>query len=497
VKVTVATVPRRRTELGLLVLALAITVGAYTLVSLGRTANPPTNLRAFGLAIAAMLLIAHLAVRRWARFAEGTLLPIAAVLNGVGYVFIVRLKPDLGSKQTGWTAVGIAAFVATLVVVKNVRRLEYLRYTFAFVGVILLTLPLIPGVGRELNGSRIWAKIGPVTFQPGEVAKITLVVFFSSYLVEKRELLSLAGKRMFGVTWPEARHLGPIGLAWLGSIAVMILQKDLGSSLLFFALFVVLLWIATNRTIYLAMGMGMFFSGATVAYQAFDHVQTRVSTWIDPWPTANGKGFQLVQSLYAFGTGGISGTGLALGDPARIPAAYNDFIFAAIGEELGLFGTTAVLALFFLLVGAGLRIALRAEVAFDKLLATGLTAILGLQSFIIIGGVTRLVPLTGVTLPFVSYGGSSLVINYVLIALLMRISHDTNERLAGDVPLTRRERRRNRRADRADEQTAEEHTTFIPVGKQAPAATPVATSVATPVATPTPKPTPGREPFPT
>jgi cell division protein FtsW (lipid II flippase) len=461
VKVTVATVARRRTELGLLILALIITVAAYSLVSLGRTATLPANLQAFGIAIAVLLGLAHLAVRRWARFAEATLLPVVAVLNGLGYVFIVRLKPDLGSKQTGWTAVGIAAFIVTLVVVKNVRRLEYLRYTFAFIGAGLLLLPLIPGVGKEINGSRIWARLGPITFQPGEVAKLTLVIFFSSYLVEKRELLALAGKRRIGITWPEARHLGPIGLAWLGSIGIMILQKDLGSSLLFFALFVVLLWVATNRGIYLSVGALMFFGGAGVSYQAFNHVRTRVTTWINPWPTANGKGFQLIQSLYAFGSGGISGTGIALGDPARIPASYNDFIFAAIGEELGLFGTTAVLALFFLLVGTGLRIALRAEVAFDKLLATGLTAIIGLQTFIIIGGVTRLVPLTGVTLPFVSYGGSSLVINYVLIALLLRISHDTNLRLAGDVPLNRRERRRNRRADKAEARIADDSTTVI------------------------------------
>ncbi len=465
-KVTVATVARRRTELGLLVLALGLTVGAYTLVSLGRNATLPVDLRAFGISIAVLLGVAHLAVRRWAPFAESTLLPIAGVLNGIGYVFIVRLKPDLGIKQTYWTAVGIVAFILTLIVVKNVRRLEYLRYTFALIGVVLLVLPLIPGVGYELNGSRIWAHLGPITFQPGEVAKITLVVFFSSYLVEKRELLALSGKRFLGVTWPEARHLGPIMLAWLGSIGIMSLQKDLGSSLLFFALFVVLLWVATNRATYLALGGLMFFGGAGIAYKVYAHVQVRVQTWIDPWPTASGKGFQIVQSLYAFGSGGISGTGLALGDPARIPAAYNDFIFAAIGEELGLFGTTAVLALFFLLVGAGLRIALRAEVAFDKLLATGLTAIIGLQTFIIIGGVTRLVPLTGVTLPFVSYGGSSLVINYVLIALLLRISHDTNYKVAGDLPLNRRERRRNRRADKADARVADDGTTVLKRGKR-------------------------------
>ena len=448
-RATLGTVPRRRTELGLLILALAITGCAYALVSLGRTAVLPTNLRPFLLVIAGLLAAAHIATRRLARFADASLLSLAGVLNGIGYVFIVRLKPDLANKQAAWTAIGIGAYVGTLMLVRQARRLEYSRYTFALVGGVLLLMPMIPGVGYERNGSRIWVHVGPITFQPGEVAKLTLAVFFASYLVEKRELLAVAGRRVGGITIPEIRHLGPIVVAWLGSIAIMVAEKDLGSSLMFFALFVTMLWVATGRTFYISLGGLMFFGGATASYHLFEHVKTRVSTWINPWPVANGKGFQLIQSLYAFGSGGISGTGLALGSPTRIPAAYNDFIFAAIGEELGLFGTTAVLALFLLMVGTGLRIALRADVAFDKLLATGLTAIIGVQTFIIVGGVTRLVPLTGVTLPFVSYGGSSLVVNYVLIALLVRISHDTNVRAGVTAPPSFRQRRKTRRADRA------------------------------------------------
>lgn len=459
-KVTIATVARRRTELGLLILVIGLTAGAYTLVSLGKTAELPTNLRPFVGVMAGMFLCAHIATRRFAKLADATLLPMALLLNGIGYVFIVRLNPDLAPKQAAWTAVGIACYVATLISVKNIRRLEYLRYTFAVVGTLLLLLPLVPGVGYERNGSRIWARLGPITFQPGEIAKVTLALFFASYLVERRELLSIAGRRRLGIVWPELRHLGPIVLAWLASISVMIAQKDLGSSLLFFALFVVMLWTATGRSIYLSIGTLMFFGGATLAYLSFNHVHARVETWLNPWPTASGKGFQLIQSLYAFGSGGISGTGLALGSPTRIPASYNDFIFAAIGEELGLFGTTAVLALFFLIVGSGLRIALRAEVAFDKLLATGLTAILGLQTFIIVGGVTRLVPLTGVTLPFVSYGGSSLVVNYVIIALLMRISAESNLRSGGPTPPTFLQKRRNKRADRKDEAIGDDETRF-------------------------------------
>ncbi len=457
-KVTIATVARRRTELGLLVMVTALTAGAYTLVSLGKTAQIPLNIRPFVGVIGGLFLAAHIATRRFAKLADATLLPMVGLLNGIGYVFIVRLNPDLASKQAAWTAVGILGYIATIAFIKNIRRLEYLRYTFALIGSLLLLLPLVPGIGYERNGSRIWARFGPITFQPGEVAKITLALFFASYLVERRESLAIAGHRRIGILWPEARHLGPIILAWLASIAVMIAQKDLGSSLLFFALFVVMLWTATGRSIYLSLGTLMFFGGATLAYFNFTHVQTRVETWLNPWPTANGKGFQLIQSLYAFGSGGISGTGLALGSPTRIPAAVNDFIFAAIGEELGLFGTTAVLAVFFLIVGSGLRIALRAEVAFDKLLATGLTAILGFQTFIIIGGVTRMVPLTGVTLPFVSYGGSSLVVNYVIVALLIRISHDSNVRSGGPIPPTRLQKLRTKRADRKDVKVGDDET---------------------------------------
>jgi cell division protein FtsW (lipid II flippase) len=452
-RLTRLAVPRRRTELGLMILAVALTASAYTLVSLGKTATVPTNIRPFVGVIAALLISAHIATRRLARFADATILSIAAVLNGLGYVFIVRLKPGLANKQAAWTAVGIAAYIATLFIVREAKRLQYARYTFFFVGIGLLLAPLVPGIGYARNGSRIWVRLGPVTFQPGEIAKLTLALFFAAYLVEKRELLAISGRKILGVQLPEFRHMGPILVAWGFSIAVMVSEKDLGSSLLFFTLFVVMLWVATGRTAFISLGTLMFGAGATGAYFMFGHVQDRVSTWLNPWaaPTvsAAGKlldpGYQLRQGLFAMGSGGIGGTGFGQGRPTRIPASYNDFIIAAIGEELGLFGTTAVLLCFLLMVGAGLRIALRSDVAFDKLLAVGLTTIIGVQTFIIVGGVTRIVPLTGVTLPFVSYGGSSLVINYVMIALLARISHDANARLGESAPLTIRQKRTARK----------------------------------------------------
>jgi peptidoglycan glycosyltransferase len=278
---------------------------------------------------------------------------------------------------------------------------------------------LLPGIGQNIGGNRIWVRLGPMSFQPGEFAKIVLAVFFASYLTERQTLL----KEFRG----GVRVIGPIVLAWLFSLLVMTAERDLGSSLLFFALFVVMLWLATGRAAYLGIGGVMFVSGAAFSYFNFGHVRERVQIWLHPNALYDGKGFQLVQSLFALGTGGLTGVGIALGSPDRIPAVKTDFIFAAIGEELGLLGTTAVLVAFMLIVGSGLRIAMRAHRPFEKLLAAGLTTIIGLQTFIILGGVTRLVPLTGITLPFVSYGGSSLLANYVLLALLLRMSNTEME----------------------------------------------------------------------
>jgi peptidoglycan glycosyltransferase len=413
---------RRNTELGLVVLAAVITAGLYTLASLGRTASIPTNIVPFLLVVLGLLVAGHIAMRRLAPGADGVLLPIAGLLNGIGYVFIARLDERLAGLQATWTLIGVGAFIGTLLVVRRVRDLEHYRYTFMLVGVGLLLLPLVPGVGRTINGARIWVSLGPLNFQPGEYAKIVLAVFFASYLVEKREVLGIAARRVGPFVLPELRHFGPVLLAWGASLVVMVAEKDLGSSLLFFALFITMLWVATERASYLAVGLVLFSGGAFVAWRAFAHVQERVDIWLHPFADAAGKGYQVVQATFALAWGGIAGTGIGLGNPGRIPAAKTDFIFAAIGEELGLLGTAAIVVAFLLMVGAGLRIALRAETPFETLLATGLTTILGVQAFIIMAGVIRLVPLTGITLPFVSYGGSSLVANYVLLALLLRIS---------------------------------------------------------------------------
>jgi peptidoglycan glycosyltransferase len=420
---------RRNAELGLMLLVALLTIGAYLLASLGRTSSLPANVGPFLGIVLGLLIVAHVATRRLAPGADGTLLPLAALLNGIGYVFIARLDHKLAGLQALWTALGIAAFVGTLLVVRRTRDLERFRYTFALIGIGLLLMPLLPVVGRNINGARLWVRVGGISFQPGEFAKVTLCIFLASYLVEKRELLSVGTHRIGPAIVPDFKHFGPILLAWGLAMVVLVAERDLGSSVLFFALFLAMLWVATARGAYLLIGGALFSVGSLVAVKAFAHVHERITIWLNPWPVANGNGFQTIQALFALAAGGIFGTGLALGSPQRIPEVATDFIFAAVGEELGLLGTCAIIVAFLLIVGTGLRIALRAEAPFEKLLATGLTTIIGIQAFIIIGGVTRLVPLTGITLPFVSYGGSSLLANYVLLALLLRVSDsDTTKR---------------------------------------------------------------------
>ena len=418
---------RRNTELGLMLMVVIITAGAYVLASLGSDAQIPANIIPFLVIVLGLLLGAHVAVRRLAPESDPILLPMAALLNGLGYVVIAGLNKDLAAAQATWTAVGIVAFVATLWLVKRPRTLERYRYTFALLGIGLLLLPLLPGIGKTINGSRIWIGVDGASFQPGEIAKVVLAIFFAAYLADQRELIATSVWKVGPLRLPDPKYLGPVIVAWAVTLVVMVYQKDLGSSLLFFALCVVMIWVATGRSSFLVIGSGLFVAGAWFAWKSFGHVQDRVSIWLDPWKDPSGTGYQIVQGLFAMAFGGVTGTGLGVGGEVYIPASENDFIFAVIAEELGLLGGALVIMAYLLMVGSGLRIASKADHPFDKLLATGLTLLLGLQAFIIIAGVTRLLPLTGVTLPFVSYGGSSLVVNYVLLALLLRLS-DQNER---------------------------------------------------------------------
>jgi cell division protein FtsW (lipid II flippase) len=416
---------RRNTEVSLLILAFLIAGGALALVALAR--NPEAVSTTFPLIgiVVASYVVAHIVLRRVAAQADPLVLPLTATLNALGLAAVYRLSPErFGPTQVTWTTLGVACFVGTLLVVKDYRMLARYKYILGFAGVGLLLLPLTP-LGRTINGARLWVGVGTFSFQPGELAKICLVIFFAAYLADRKELLAIASRRIAGLHIPDIKHFGPLIVMWGLSLAVMFFEKDLGSSLLFFSIFLVMIYIATARIVYLVFGSALFVAGAYAGYQMFSHVQERVTVWLDVFnpKLIRDEGFQLAQSLFAFATGGLFGTGLGQGRPDLIPEVHTDFIFSVIGEELGLLGTAAVLLCFILLLARGLGIAISARTDFGQLLAAGLTTIFGIQTIIILGGVTRLLPLTGITLPFMSFGGSSLLSNFVLVAILARISH--------------------------------------------------------------------------
>jgi cell division protein FtsW (lipid II flippase) len=414
---------RPRTGLLLLLVALVTSVAAYAMVGLGLRGEVPNDIVVYGLALAGAYLLAWGVVRWTAPRADPVLLPISGMLGGLGLAMIYRLLPrDIADDQALWLLFGLAAFVLTLLVVRDDRQLDALTYTIGLLGLILLLLPVVPGIGFAVNGARLWARIGPLTFQPAEFGKILIVIFLASYLSAKRELLQ-AGVGRLG--FPRAKDLGPLILAWGASLAVLFLERDLGASLLFFGVFVVMIWVASGRLGYLLVGGILFAAGALIGYLAFAHVQARVGYWLHALEPdkVNDFGYgQLAQSWFALASGGLVGTGLGRGSPDLIPYPASDFILSAFGEELGMLGTAAILLLFVGLIGRGLRVALDREDAFGRLLATGLTTTIALQTFTIAAGVTRLIPLTGVPLPLVSYGGSSRVASFVMIALLVRIS---------------------------------------------------------------------------
>ena len=416
---------RRRAELSLGLLVVIVAVGGYILVALANGPTLPPGLNALLIWVFGLYLVAHFAIRRFTPNADATLLPLVALLNGIGFVTIARLDHEKARVQSVWVAIGIGVFVVTLAFLRDVRIFERYRYTVLVVGLGTLLLPLAPTIGRTINGARLWVAFGSLTFEPSEIAKVLLVAFFAAYLVDKRELLTAGRVRVWRWYLPSLRDLGPLLLAWLVALLVLAYEKDVGTSLLFFGVFAAMLYIATRRGWYILGTLVLLIFGSVLAYHAFGHLRVRVDTWINPWRTRQGTGYQIIQAQFAFGSGGIGGTGLGLGSPNLIPNASTDFVFAAIGEELGLVGTLGILTAFMLLVGSAFRIAAAATRPFAKLFAGGIATILGFQTFLIIGGVTRVIPLTGITLPFVSYGGSSLVANFALLAILLRISDDT------------------------------------------------------------------------
>lgn len=421
---------RRGVELAMLLLAVIIPLAAYTIVGLTRSRHVPADVLTYGLGLGAVLVVAHLAVRKFARYADPLLLPCAALLNGLGLVLIHRL--DLAGPKTQrsdatlqliWSAVGIALFIAVLALVRDHRRLQRYTYTSMLAGLLLLAAPsLLPARFSEINGARNWIRVAGFSIQPGEFAKILLVIFVAGFLVAKRDALTLASRRFLGLNLPRGRDLGPVLVAWLVSVGLLVRGRDIGMSMLFFGFFVIMLYIATVRFSWVVIGALLFAAGTFGAYHLFGHVRERFEIWLHPFRYAQTTGYQLVQALYGFANGGLLGTGLANGRPDLVPFAKSDFIIATIGEELGLTGLTAILLLYVVIVSRGMRAALSVRDAFGKLLAAGLSVSLALQVFVVVGGVTRLIPLTGITTPFLSYGGSSLVSNWAVIALLLKIS---------------------------------------------------------------------------
>ena len=421
---------RANTELGLLVLALIVCLVAYALVGLARQPQLPAGLAGYGGILAGIALGTHLFTRRVAPGADPLLFPLAFALNGLGLVMIRRIDyalsadeaSSLAPAQTVWTMVGVLLLAVTLLVVRDYELLDRYRYMIGVTAIVLLLMPLLPVVGATINGARLWIRIAGFSIQPGEFAKLGLAIFFASYLAQNRQLLTVATNRVGPLMVPPARAFGPLLAVWGLSLSVLVFQRDLGLSLLVFGLFIAMMYVATSRVAYVIGGLGLFALGGYAAYLLFGHVQDRIGIWLDLWNSdALGAG-QLQQSLFALGSGGLAGVGLGQGHPDLIPIVSTDFIFSAFGEESGLLGTTALLLCFLLFVGRGYRVALRCPTEFGQLLVLGLVTLYALQVFVIVGGVTRLIPLTGLTLPFVSYGGSSLLANYMLVALLIRVS---------------------------------------------------------------------------
>jgi cell division protein FtsW (lipid II flippase) len=430
---------RRNTELVLLVFAVLIVVAAEASVEAARDGHVSTRPLTYAAVPILIGLVTHLVIRKVARYADPLLLPIVVLLNGLGLVMIHRL--DLGLKQRAeengpsfagaqaptqvlWTAIGVALFILILLFVRDHRVLQRYAYTLALIGVFFLLLPaVLPARFSEVNGARIWIRLAGFSIQPGEFAKILLTVFGAAYLVQKRDVLALAGRRFLGIDFPRGRDFGPLLAVWLICIGVLVRGHDLGTSLLFFGVFVVLLYVATERISWVIVGVVLFAGGAYLAYQIFGTVQTRVGLWLhvfdmDPF----GPAAQLQQSLFGLGTGGIFGTGLGGGHPELVPLATTDYIISAFGEEIGLFGLAGLLVLYGLLVARGFAAGLAVRDSFGKLLACGLAFLIGLQLFVVVAGVTRLLPETGLTAPFLSYGGSSLLGSWVILALLVRVS---------------------------------------------------------------------------
>lgn len=414
----------RNRELLSLLLVGGLTGAGFASVFIARQSVLSPASLSYAVFFLGLFLAAHVVIRAVLPNADPTFLPIAGVLTATGLTLIYRIDPDLAFRQGLWVVVGVALFAVLVWFVRDHRRLDDYKYTLAVVGIGLLALPGVPGLRTTVNGASLWVHVGPIIFQPGEFAKVLLVVFLAGYLRDNRELLSM------GI--PAVKHVGPLLLVWGGAMLVLFETNDLGGGLLYFAIFLAMLYVATARWLYVAVGGLLFAIGAYGLYHVVPHVHQRITIWLHPWNDPFGSSYQLVQSIYAISGGGLFGQGLGQGvllspqGGTYIPYLETDFIYAAISQELGLAGAAGVVLLYLVFVYRGFRVAMLADDGFSKLLATGLTATLAIQAFIIIGGVSGLIPLTGITLPFVSYGGSSIVANFLLLGLLLMVSNHVN-----------------------------------------------------------------------
>lgn len=419
---------RRNVELLMVLLACCLGLGGWLLTEINLYGHAPTSWMRICLVWVGMALACHLVVRWRVPYADPLILPCVIALNGLGLAMIHRIDqiPDPvrhdATMQFVWTGLGMLLFTAVIVFVRDPRRLQRFPYLLFIAGVALLLLPLMPGIGVSTMGANIWIRIGPMSFQPSEVAKILLAFAFAAYLVEKREVLALAGFKLGPIQFPRLRDLGPIALMWVACMVVLVFQNDLGTALLFFGLFVIMLYVATERPGWPIVGALLMGLGGIGAYLFTGHVKVRVSSWLHPFEDYD-QNLQVISGQFGMAWGGLTGRGWGLGRPGLTPLAKSDFISAAIGEEVGLFGLAAVVMLYAFIVARGLRMSLASHNSYLKLLACGLSFTFALQVFAIIGGVTRLLPLTGLTTPFMSQGGSSMIANWTIIGVMMVISH--------------------------------------------------------------------------
>lgn len=424
---------QRNRELGLLLFALAINGAAVALVQLGAKGAIDPSFLYYSGGLGLLALALHIVLRFVAHDADPFVVPIATVLTGLGLAMIYRIDIEIDSegwaaastRQIVWAAIAIAAAIAVVLFLRNYRVLFRYTYVSGFIGVALLLLPFVPGLGTNQNAD-VWVRLGFFSFQPGELAKLALAIFFAGYLVRTRESLTSVGKKFLGITWPRARDLGPILVVWLVSLGIIVLQRDLGTGLLIFGMFVAMLYVATGKTGWVLLGVGLAVAGAVAASQVLTYVGWRFANWLDAFNPdiidRTGGSYQLVQGIFGLAHGGLLGTGLGQGRPSITPLAQSDYIFPSLGEEIGLIGVFAILCLYMVFTSRGLRVGVAGQDDFGKLLATGLSFTIALQVFIMVGGVTRVIPLTGLTTPFLAAGGSSLVANWIIVALILRIS---------------------------------------------------------------------------